>query len=373
MNIFKKITSAILLVSLMLSVTACSAKNNDEPVNDTPLFTAGNQAEITQAVASTKYKAGDLVHFGEYPSSLVPENVEAELNKLTLEWKYFDYYSGDGTVGSMTKSSYMKYADVTYNGQKYRAVQIIEYRPEATYKKTAVGEISVNGKKPQQAVNTFELNKTYWFIYQPLVWRVLDPEKGLLICENIIDAQPYSNTVYQSGEDYYSDPSFTKLAYDYENSSVRQWLNNDSNGFYNVAFTDAEKKLIKEVEVKNTGEYNFGYESYKAEPTKEKIYLLSLSESEKEEYGLDTEAFSTFYAWIQGAEIEYNYATGVIGQSTWITRTPSRVSMMVCQGGVNSSGEYVYTSACGIRPAVQLSNLDNLEAGKDVMKEAMEK
>ncbi|MEE1011569.1 MAG: DUF6273 domain-containing protein [Acutalibacteraceae bacterium] len=372
MNIFKKIASAVLVFSLMLSVTACSAKKDDEPASDTPIFTANTGIESETTPVSSKYKAGDLVHFGEYPSILVPESVQTELNKLSLEWKNYDYYSGDGTVGSMAKNNYMKYADVTYKGHKYRAVQITEYRPESTYKKTVTGA-STNGKKPQQAVNSFELNKTYWFMYQPLVWRVLDPAKGLIICENIIDAQPYSNTVYQNGEEYYSDPAFTKLAYDYENSSVRQWLSNDANGFYNIAFNESEKKLIKEVEIKNRGEYNFGYDSYQAPPTKEKVYLLSSSESEKEEYNLDAEAYSTFYAWIQGAEIEYNYATDVAGQCTWITRTPARLSMFVCEGGVNASNKYVYTSACGIRPAVQLSNLNNLEPGKDIMKEAMEK
>lgn len=373
MNIFKKIASAILLVSIMLSVTACSAKKGNEPANDTPVFTANVETQTKQTPVSSKYKAGDLVHFGEYPSTLVPESVQAELNKLNLEWKFFEYYSGDGTVGSMTRKDYMKYADVTHNGQKYRAVQIIEYRPESIYKKTVIGA-SVNGKKPDQA--KYSLNQTYWFEYKPLVWRVLDPATGLMICENIIDAQPYSNTVYQNGDNYYSDPGFTKLAYDYENSSVRQWLSNDANGFYNIAFSDAEKKLIKEVEVNNTGKYTPYYDLYQAPPTKEKVYLLSANESQKEEYGLDAEAYSTFYAWIQGIEIGYNYATDVVGMSKWITRTAARESMLICEGGGHkdyTNSQYVYTSACGIRPAVQLSNLDNLERGKDIMKEAMEK
>lgn len=379
MSNLKKIAAVILSLALVISISACSAKEKINPENETnspetPLFTAGIETDSSAGFASTKYKAGDLIYFGEYPATLVSEDIEAELNKLSPEWKSFDYYSGDGSVGSMAQNSYMKYADVTYNGQKYRAVQIVEYRPEYTYKKTAVGA-SINGKRPQQAVNSFSLNKTYWFMYQPLAWRVLDPETGLIVCENIIDAQPYSNTVYQNGEEYYSDSSCTKPAYDYENSSIRQWLNNDENGFFNVAFSEAEKKLIKEVEVTNNGIYTPYYDTYKAEPTKEKVYLLSVKESQNDAYGLEAEAYSTFYAWIQGVELDLDYSTDSIGECTWITRTPARVSMMICEGGGlkdYTNSQYVYVSACGIRPAVQLSNLDSLEPGKDMMKEYLE-
>ncbi len=380
MSKIKKIISLILILSLVFSFAACgsSKKSNAEPESSSvnaPLFTAGPDAMTAPPSASSRYATGDLVHFGEYPSTLISKDIEAELNKLTLEWKSFGYYSGDGSVGSMSEDDYMKYADVVHNGKKYRAVQITEYRPDSVYKKTATGA-AANGKRPQQAVNSFELNKTYWFEYKPLVWRVLDPVIGLIICENIVDAQPYSNTVYQNGEDYYSDSAFTKPAYDYENSSIRNWLNNDANGFYNIAFSDTEKKLIKEVEVNNTGEYTPYRDLYQAPPTKEKVYLLSANESQKEEYDLDEEAYSTFYAWIQGAEIEYNYATDIVGQCTWITRTASSYSQFICEGGGadnSTNSQYVYTSACGIRPAVQLSSLDNLEPGKDLMKEAMEK
>lgn len=378
--IMKKVTvalSTLICVSILFSFASCSSKNNESNENvlessalsSTSLFTANEQTEI-----NTKYKTGDLVYFGEYPSLLVSGDLETELNKLSFEWKSFDYYCGDGTMGSMKQENYMKYADVTYNGQKYRAVQLIKYRPENTFDEAI---IEINSRRaPWQLVTGYSLNETYWFLYTPLVWRILDPETGFMICENIIDAQPFSNTAYQSGEDYYSDPNYTYYANDYEHSSIREWLNNDENGFYNTAFSENEKKMIEDVIVSNVGEYVPGFGTYKANPTKERVFLVSSADCKNELYNLEEEVYCTCYSWVQGIRVG---TTGgidpeITGLARWITRTP-RYSNYVVEADTSSqhvNGKNVYESALGIRPAIQVNDIGALKPGKNTMKEIFE-
>ena len=55
--------------------------------------------------------------------------------------------------------------------------------------------------------------------YEPLKWRVIDPDRGLVICETIVDSQPYSNTVYEENEEFYSDSACTVYSNNYAESS----------------------------------------------------------------------------------------------------------------------------------------------------------
>lgn len=93
----------------------------------------------------------------------------------------------------MKPGDWMKYADFTYNGTKYRAVTFSQYRPYWTDNSTSSGT--------NQDYNGYTTNNIYYFKYEPLKWRVLDPSTGLVLCESIIDSQAYSNTIYSYGTD----------------------------------------------------------------------------------------------------------------------------------------------------------------------------
>ena len=67
----------------------------------------------------------------------------------------------------------------------------------------------------------------------------------------------------------------------WENCSLRTWLNND---FYNTAFTDKEKDLIKTTLLKNNDNPEYGTNG--GNDTNDKIFLLSIDEITDPAYGL---------------------------------------------------------------------------------------
>ena len=210
-------------------------------------------AVFVRAFSFDSPQNGDIVSFGSYPQSEVKdENLLKELNKLSLSWKSYDYYSGNdvngdgiGDYGSMNKRTVYKYADLFYEGERYRAVLFSQYRPYVPF-----GSTSSKATNNYQIENGYFVNNTYFFKYEPLMWRVLDADDGLLLSEKIIDCQPFSNTVYMYGSDdnyayaFWDNASHTCYYNNYSNSSLRKWLNDN---FYNTSFYDYQKYNIKTI------------------------------------------------------------------------------------------------------------------------------
>lgn len=76
--------------------------------------------------------ADDIILFGSYPQSEVRDSaLLSALNDINLNWESYDYYCGTGkwNDGQMHPSDYMRYADVSYGGDKYRAVTFDSFRP----------------------------------------------------------------------------------------------------------------------------------------------------------------------------------------------------------------------------------------------------
>lgn len=298
---------------------------------------------------------GDLIEFGSYPQTEVTDtSLLSALNSLSLSWASYGYYSGTGnaTDSQMQPRDYMKYADVTYNGNRYRAVKFTEYRPYYTGYQSSTNYT-------YQDDNGYYTNTVYWFKFEPLKWRVLDPSEGLVICESIIDSQPYNNTVYYNGSEYFQDISCTAYANDYAKSTIRDWLNDD---FYHTAFTTSEKANIKTTTCNNSSHYTSKYNSA---TTNDNIFLLSYWDTVNTNYGLsssDSEydtarrAQGTDYAKAQGL---YVVDFGIYnGKANWWLRTPGGTSYFACRvsfnGRVASSGYEVYENF-GVRPALKLN------------------
>ena len=193
------------------------------------------------------YKVGDIIEFGSYPQSRVTNSsLVSSLNSVSKKWVSYGYYSGTGDWntednGGMVRGDWMKYADFTYNGTKYRAVTFSQYRPWCTSYKPS-------SDCTYQDDNGYTPNNIYYFKYEPLKWRVLDPSTGLVLCESIIDSQAYSNTIYSYGTDPYNghdahwnDAGHTHYANDYATSSIRAWLNDD---FCNTAFPPRSRRAF---------------------------------------------------------------------------------------------------------------------------------
>lgn len=308
------------------------------------------------------YKTGDIIQFGSYPQTEVKDEVLiAELNALAPEWDdwtSYEYYSGNGTEGSMVAGNWMRYTDVIYNGNKYRGVRFTKYRENSTY----FSQDSV-----PQIKNNYYKDTSYWFEFEAIDWRILDPDTGLIMSETIIDSQAYSNTIYYSNYEYFNDSLCENYANDYKTSSIRQWLNDD---FYNTAFSNIEKKEINSTTLNNAGMSTLagwtGYEKYDSKPTNDKIFLLSWDEVQNSNFGFSSEgrdndvariAYGSDYAKSQGLYV-YN------SKSNWLLRSPGNPISYFCSV-VASSGSshtaqfqtfYIYS---GVRPALCLRDIYN--------------
>ena len=318
------------------------------------------------------YEVGDIVQFGSYPQSEVKdETLIAELNALAPEWDdwtSYGYYSGNGDFGSMVQGDWMRYVDIELDGEKYRGVKFTQYNVGATTNS------HIDSVYEYQAENGYVTNNFYWFKFESINWRILDPFEGLVITEDIVDVQAYNNTIYYNNgidvHDYafFNDILFENYACDYEISSIRRWLNND---FYNTAFTDDEKNKINTSSLNNDGYYTsvgtVGYERLDSNKTEDKIFLLSYNEVINNDYGFSSvasdydivrKAKGSDYAKSQGLYVPRFYD----GYSGWILRSAGKITMfcsnVVASGNVSGSQYGVHGTYYGIRPALRF-NLDS--------------
>ncbi|MBQ6421260.1 MAG: hypothetical protein IJK02_09325, partial [Clostridia bacterium] len=293
-------------------------------------------------------QTGDEIMFGRYPQDRVTdEDTLAALEEQPKRWVSYGYYSGSGSVNDpqMQPGDWMKYADVMLDGVKYRAVLIQNNRPNYVY-----GALSGSGN---QVTNGYEATETpYYFRYEALRWVVLDPEAGLVLCKSIIDSQPFNNTFYKEGSDYWQTAEKAAYANNYAESSVRQWLNND---FYNTAFTETEKNRIAQTALVNDSYVN-GYESAS---TNDKLFFLSYSDVSNRNYGFDGDAsrnaYATDYAKAQGVHVNANKSYS----SNWMLRTAATSSQSmtsVLAGGSPAIAQATYMAILGMRPAFCFAN-----------------
>ncbi len=325
MKAFKKTLSVLL--SLVLAVTGL----------------------VGLCVPASAVGVGDIILFGNYPQTKVSETTALENAANAATWNSYGYYIGtDSTEADMTKTAFMQYADFVSGGVKYRAVRFSKYRPLCT-------SWTSSADNSRQYDNGYFTNTTYYFKYEPLEWRVLDPSTGLVLCEALIDAQAFQNLVrLGSANIYYFGSSSLTYANNYASSSIRDWLNEK---FYNTAFNAAQKSKIKSVLISNKA-FSDEYSKYNSAWTENPIFLLSYSEAQNSSYGLSSEsarkAKGTDYAKCQGLFVRDT------GFSRWWLRTAGNFSNGVCtvdSGGAFYLGGSTNFNDYGVRPACKLSDL----------------
>lgn len=179
---------------------------------------------------------GDIIEFGSYPQKRVLDN--ELINKLDaidaplISYGYIDYLGNDVGIG---------YADVTYNGTKYRKVYAESSMPYA------YGTAFRGNANYISSTETYEVRKVYWFMYEPIQWKVLsnDSDGVTVLAERNLDTSMYDriNTSQSWNESY-----------------LRKWLNEK---FYSTAFSDDEKSLINSTKHFNpdnkTESYDYDY------------------------------------------------------------------------------------------------------------------
>lgn len=300
-------------------------------------------------VGAADYNTGDIVEFGTYPQSKVYDTaITDKLNSMAANWISYKYYSGTGDDldGNMVPSDYMRYCDVTYDNVKYRGVTFSQYRPLRT-------GLLPTADQSNQDDNGYYTNTVYWFRFDPVEWRVLDPYDNLLMSEMILDAQAFNNYVYyaESIDITYGDSYHSFYTNNYERSSLREWLNND---FYNTVFSDSQK-----AEILSTNLYNGSDAS-----TNDKVYLLSYSDMVNTSYGFSSssqssgcrQAKGTDYAFCQGL-----WADKDTNCSYWRIRTQGQKSYYTCDiryDGCIYDDYRTFSPSGGVRPAIRLSSMD---------------
>lgn len=304
----------------------------------TPEATAEPQSDLYT-------REGDYIYFGSYPQSeVIDETLKSALTNAagaTSTWTSYDYYI-EGQI-----SNFMVYKDVSFDGERYRGVYYTDYRPTWTGGGISQVEVALTYQYQFRHYS----NVVYWFKYEPIRWVILTESNGeaFLLADVFLDSQDYHYTKNQTnGYD----------ANNYEQSHIRAWLNDI---FFNTAFTDIEKEIIKTTLVDNSVNSigtEYGH-SYVCNDTFDKIFLLSLSEVTNSNYGFSSNyndkdskrvAITTAYAMSQGANV-YAY---------WWLRSPGDdffkysfyVAFVEDDGHVFNLGHDVDCTCYAVRPAL---------------------
>ena len=232
----KKIISLLLSILMLTSVTAGLSFNAKAADPNTNTFTKGYTFD-----------------WGFYPQAKVTNTATINaLNGIDAEMYSFGYCykrNGNEVQGYIN----MKCSDICYNGELYRKVTFGEY---PCYR--LLSESSTNEELFHQYNNNYRQNNTYYFKWAPIKWKVIGVDSDGVLIQSLysIDSQPYDascmNTTWGS-------------------SSLRSLLNND---FYNSAFSDSEKNVIKSTSL--TTRY-IDYDAYESSVT-DNVFILDYSD-----------------------------------------------------------------------------------------------
>ena len=176
---------------------------------------------------------------------------------------------------------------------------------------------------------------------EDIEWLVLAKEnnKILVVSDKALDCKPYNQS-----RDYVT----------WETCSLRNWLNND---FINAAFTAEERAMIPTVTV--SADMNLKYNTNPGNATKDRVFLLSIVETEK--YFTSDEArkcVPTEYAISNGAYTSDSYTKGGKATCWWWLRSPGgsqNLAAGVNRGGSVSGLGYDVNFDCAVRPALWIT------------------
>ena len=244
---------------------------------------------ITEDVTLTaKYESSkvvDVVKFtyeGEYPQSVVTnKDTIAALSKIT----------------ETNKRGYLEYNNRQYASYTYTERSGIAKFNDGSY---------------------LENNKTYYFLVEPILWRILDEVKGVAIAEEILDTMHFYENIEEHLDEKDANPN------NYEFSDISSWLNSDikhsKDSFIFDAFAKPNETLELRKDIDNSAETTTDPSNPNAcVTTTAYLYLLSYVEF-METYNLRLNKVSkvTDYAIARGVNIDNYSMTG-----EWWLRTPS--------------------------------------------------
>lgn len=293
-------------------------------------------------------KHDNAIYFGTYPQTeitdtLLKSTLNAKAGNLptvaySQGWTPFEFY-----VNANKANAYMWYTDVEHEGEKYRGVYFISYRPS---------EIT-NGSLPDysnQDDNGYLKNAVYWFVYEPVKWTILTENGGemLLLCESAIDGMEYFADIKDRDGLY---------AVDWEHSFIRSWLNET---FMETAFTELQKELISAVTLNNKTTAQGGSGNIYAtsqNDTTDNIFLMSYADMIINDYGFGKETASD----TARVKTPTAYARAMGASSIWRLRSAYDETNTACvdiDGGIDIK-RLTNDTSCGIVPALWITFCTN--------------
>ncbi len=304
------------------------------------------------------YNFGDVFAFGSYPQSKVTDQdlisalKNAEINTEWIDYNYYASASKNLDNGRMqVVENMMQYQDITCEGKKYRAVKINNYRPFWT------GYTSSETYSFQDD-HGYKTGNTYYFQYQPLLWKVLDPSNGYMMCIQAIDSQAYNNYNIYDGSEYYNSAICSNYSTDWEGSSLRTWLNND---FYNTAFTDDEKAKIGKSHLNNESTHDVG-NKYDSKDTDDNIFILSFYDATNSKYGFSSKRDTVDQArQFQGTDYAKCQGLCTEGENVWWYLRTAATSKLITGVRYDGDASYggssyeTYSTVKGIIPALKFN------------------
>ena len=261
----------------------------------------------TKTVEQTDYIInGDTLEFGYYPQTVVSDTSLIEtLNGLN----------------TVDQNGYYSFEDKLYE----KKTSVVSIGTSLSYNKFTNGDYISN-------------NTEYWFVVEPIVWRILEKtdDSYLLMSDKLIDAKLYGQTN------------------NYENSLIRQWLNNE---FYNKAFTN--KDIIQNTEVVNNIEGNINA----CPNTFDNVFLPSKFDMVNPKYGFPSSIALSCFPERIAESTDYTRISNLIIEndchSRYCTRTPDENSGDVYS--VQSSGavvpDIIRQFTFGVRPMIKISRI----------------
>lgn len=317
-----KIISLLLAAAMLFSLQGISVS-------------ARMAGETAYAVKAAERSAEKIRQMPKKPVHICTKKSDRS-DKTEWSYVYFGSYPqtevrDDALTEEITGASYDANGDAWVNGTKYRRISESD-----TYR------------------NDYFYGYAYeyrYFKWERIKWRVLDVNENTMFV--MADKCLNSRCYHEESENI-----------TWENCVLRSWLNHD---FYDTAFSGTEQRAIVEQTILN--EDNPEYNTEGGNNTKDKVFLLSLSEITNPGYGFCGDSSiksvsrwseTSDFAHVMGVSNNYSGIANNRHTCSWYLRSPGsemQAARVLSNGDVSTSGASVYLkySSQGCVPALHIS------------------
>lgn len=294
--------------------------------------------------------------------------IDVEMHKLftgvdpyteyQTQYIYIGYWPQREIIDTDTLAAVEKIKTVNDRGYiEYKGMEILKYTVVNNW---IYAEDEQSGSEIFVNATGYEPEQTYYFLVEPVLWKVMQynsfTKQAILITDNIIDSRCYQPL---KGSRIINDD--TIYASNYEYSQIREWLNND---FFNLCFTSEEKAMIEPTLCQNKCVCQYLPGEFVNNPTTDNVWLLSYQQVTSQTYGFKNDGTCDVTRYAKATN--YANARGLIKHtvdqyitSIWLIRTAYEYSReyiaYVGYDGLGQKTFYPDAENVGTRPAITIT------------------